>query len=193
MTSGQIDKAVNNFRVLLEKHSKNLDQDLVQKALGNKRLADDMLSTFYRHIDIERPMLVLKAKIDLSLTPYQFLATINAQKNLDLKAVQFIPRVKSDEIEVCFFQLSRYVDDNQLEGEYKLRGLNPADPVSQIAVNIANPSFMQNHSNATHWNPFGLTYYFSTIMAGFEKPTINIGPCGGVGFGTKWWFAGVRK
>lgn len=192
MTTGQIDKVVSSFRALLEKHSKEIDQDLAQKALGDKRLVDDMVSTFYRYVDLERPMIVLNAKVDISLNPAQFLATIDAQKNFGLEDLKLMPRTKISEVEVCFFKLHRYVSNESLDEEYELRGLDPADPISQIAVNIANPWFIKKHSNATQWNP-GLDNYFSTIMWGFGKPVINIGVSNTVGFGNHWWFAGIPK
>ena len=62
-----------------------------------------------------------------------------------------MPRGEGDEAEVFFFKLGRYVNDADLEKEYELRGLKPADPYSLAAVNEADPAFADDHPNGTHW------------------------------------------
>ena len=44
-----------------------------------------------------------------------------------------------------------YISDDDLEKEFELRGLKPADPISVAAVNEADPAFADEKPHGTHW------------------------------------------
>jgi hypothetical protein len=78
------------------------------------------------------------------------------KRSTDRKVVDAMPKGKGDEAEIVFFkpdlfQRHGFISDDDLDKEYKLRGLKPADPISVAAVNQDNPAFADDKPNGTHW------------------------------------------
>src|SRR4051812_42234821 len=56
-TTGQIYKAVANYRALLESHASGFDAAVVQLALGSSELAGKQLAAFREHVEGVKKML----------------------------------------------------------------------------------------------------------------------------------------
>jgi len=97
------------------------------------------------------------------------------------------------EVEVVFFVLSGCMNSLMLEEEYEKRDLEPADPYSLTAVNMADPSFSDKHPNGTIWQPPGCrirSMFFNRhenmgrrVMVGVHDYDFHVGE----------WCAGIRK
>ena len=62
-----------------------------------------------------------------------------------------MPHDKDGEAEVRFFRLGYSVGLNELQIQYQLRGLKPADPFLLAAVNKFDPTFCRDYPNGTQW------------------------------------------
>jgi hypothetical protein len=104
-----------------------------------------------------------------------------------------MPKGEGEEVEVVFFRLSRWVSDTDLDKEYGLRDLKPADPYSLSAVNEADPDFTDEHPNGTHWQDANGNWCFAAFIRwdGDER-SVNVDRDGNDWNGS-WWFAGLRK
>lgn len=52
MTKGQIDKAVANYRAMLEKHSDDFNSEAVQTVLGQSELAEEQFGIFRKRVEV---------------------------------------------------------------------------------------------------------------------------------------------
>lgn len=192
MTAGQIDKAVANFRALLEKHSKNYDQDAVQTVLGQKEFIDKVFTLFQDRVEAVSGMIVRKVKVDRSLSPVGLLRATGRVQYVNGIVVAEMPKGEGDEVEVVFFNLGCYVSDDILEKEYEIRGLKPADPYSQAAVNTVDPAFADKHPNGTHWKDENGNWCYSAFDRWGGEREVNVGQSDD-DWDDDWWFAGLRK
>ena len=55
------------------------------------------------------------------------------------------------EVEIIFFKKEGKIDDEEVQKEYELLGLESVDPYALIALNLKNPSFCYDYPNGTHW------------------------------------------
>jgi hypothetical protein len=92
----------------------------------------------------------------------------------------------------CFFKLNRYVSDADLDKEYELRGLKPADPYSLAAVNEDDPAFADDHPNGTHWKDGDGNWCYAVFRRWFDERDVFVSRDGN-GWDDGWWFAGLRK
>jgi hypothetical protein len=138
-------------------------------------------------------MIVRRVKVDRTRSSYAVLAATNCRLFVDEDVVAAMPHGESDEVDVIFFKLDRYVNDRDLDKEYESRGLKPADPYSQVAVNEDDPSFVNNHPNATHWKDEEAKWCFAAFFrwVGDER-SVSVGRLD-VDWYDCWWFAGLRK
>lgn len=129
--------------------------------------------------------------IDRSLSLRQALEATGRKLYVNDDVVKTMPRDNGDE--VFFFNLGRWISDDDLETEYAARGLVPCDPFTLAKVNQDDPAFADEYPNCTHWgkNDNGTWAYATFDRFSGER---------GVGVGhddddwyDRWWFAGVRK
>lgn len=113
-TPGQIDKAVANYRAMLEKHAGEFQAEAVQTVLGMKGLAGEMFGLFRKRIETISNMIIRHVTTD-GRTGEQFIAALTAANyNLGdygkqlLRSDKFIPTngktyklvvIKGDEFE----------------------------------------------------------------------------------------------
>lgn len=124
--------------------------------------------------------------------PEQTFITTSRAQYLNSDVVKSMPRGDGTEVDVIFFKVGRRLSDSDLGKEYELRGLVPADPYSQIAVNEADLAFADDHPNATHWKDADGNW----CCAAFDD--WGGGPGMLIGYSDDdwldgWWFAGLRK
>jgi len=132
-------------------------------------------------------------------------------------AVETMPRGEGEKVRVYFFLLehserfsqgyqngaANSISDKNLEIEYELHGLKPADPYSLAAVNEADPAFADKYHCATHWhvepqNLCGLGPFcewdaltFGASCTGERGRAVNV--MHSHSWFNGWWLAGVEK
>jgi len=197
-TQGQIDKAVSNYRALLEKHAPGFNSEAVQSVLGQPELAHEMLGVFRRCVEASSNLIIRRVRVDRTRTPQEALKATGRKLYTDQSVVDSMPRGEGDEVEVVFFKpdLSNrkgLISDDDLEKEFDLRGLKPADLISVAAVNEADPEFADKMPCGTHWKNADGKWCFATFDRwNDDERRVNVDRDDYVWFGS-WWFAGLRK
>jgi|SRR3989344_611039 len=119
--------------------------------------------------------------VSIALVPIKHLALIQRLHHGD-----------GEEVEVVFFHLGHFVSDVELEKEYELRDLNPADPYSLAAVNKADPTFADTHPSGTHWKDADGRW--CRVEFGYWESECNVSVRRhNVDWGDDCWFAGLPK
>lgn len=149
---------------------------------------------------IDRPVKVVEVvgdyvtrhfTIDRNRNPEEVFRATGRRQYLNDEVVKAMPRGEDEEGEVVFFKLGRF-GDNDLEKEYELRGLNPADPYSIASVNMLDPAFADDHPNATHWKDANGRWCFATFDRHRGERYVGVDRDDSDWDGG-WWFAGLRK
>ena len=156
MTDGQIENAVNKLRDAMRTHRSEIASDAAQQILGIENLGMIMFTPFLERAEAVSNLIIRKAKVNRSRSSQEALDATGRMQYTDRKVVDSMPKGEGDEVEVIFFKLdlsnrNGFISDDDLEKEFKLRGLKPADPVSVAAVNEADPTFADEKPHATHW------------------------------------------
>lgn len=138
-------------------------------------------------------LIVRRATVDRSRRPQEVLDATGREQYTDPDVVAAMSGGGTgvEEVEVHFFKLGRNVNDAELDKEYELRGLKPADPYSLAVVNEA-PALGDNHPNATHWKDAGGNWCYAAFDRWVYGRGVDVGRGAG-GWDGRWWFAGLRK
>ena len=158
---------------------------------------DEMFVAFRNRVEAVSNRIVRTVTVDMNRTPQEALDATRRKQYTDRKVVDLMPKGLEDEVEIVFFKpdLSErdgYISDDDLEKEYELRGLKPADPFSVVALNEADPAFADEKPHGTHWKDENGKWCFATFnrWSGGRKVSVYRGGSGWYG---DWSFAGVRK
>lgn len=192
MTDGQIDKAADIFRSVLRKHRIELASEAVQQVLGVAELGAELLAVLRKRVEAVSNMIMRRASMDRDRTPQQALDATGRKRYTNDDVVAVMPKGEGDEAEVVFFKLGRYVSDDDLEKEYELRGLKPADPFSLAAVNEADTAFADERPNGTHWKDANGKWCYIAFDRWNVERDVNVYRDDSAWDGG-WWFAGLRK
>lgn len=197
MTAGQIDKAVANYRALLEKHSGDFNTDAVQMVLGQSELAGEQFAVFRRRVEAVLNLIVRKVPVNRNRSQQEALDTTNRAQYMDHKVVDSMPKGDGDEAEVVFFkpdlsQRNGFISDDDLEKEFELRGLKPADPISVAAVNEADHTFADENPHGTHWKDAEGKWCYAVFDRWNDERYVSVDRNDGA-WSVSWWFAGLRK
>jgi len=197
ITDGQIENAVNKLRDAIRKHRSEITSDVAQQVLGVENLGMLMFTPFRERAEAVSNLIVRKATVNRSRFPQEALEATGRAQYTDRKVVDAMPKGEGNEVEVVFFtpdlsERNGFISDDDLEKEFDLRGLKPADPVSVAAVNEADPAFADEKPHGTHWKDAkGNWCYASFYRWGGER---RVGVYrSAYGWSDSWWFAGVRK
>jgi hypothetical protein len=193
ITSGQIGKIQELLGAALRKSG--LQSEPTQSVIEQQgdALVADMVATVRKRVEAVSSMIVRHVKVNRNRTPQQVLDATGRKQYTDSKVVKAMPRGEDDETDVHFFKLGRYVSDADLEKEYELRGLKPADPYSLAAVNEADPAFADEYPNGTHWKDTSGNWCYAAFdrwVGGGRDVRVSRDDGGWVG---RWWGAGLRK
>ena len=193
VTEGQIGKLNQNITAKLLKNKKELPSDIFNEVLGDKTLVDEIYASIRKRVEARSNFIIRVVKVDRTSTPQQALKATGRTQYLNDDAVAEMPKGDGEETEVVFFKIGRTVNDINLDKEYELRGLDPADPYSQAAVNEEDPAFADEHPNGTHWKDKDGKWCFAAFFRwdGVER---FVSVCRyAYDWNDDWWFAGVRK
>lgn len=199
MTDGQIENAVNKLRDAMRKHRSKITSDIAQQVLGVENLGMMMFEPFLACVRGLSNTIIRMVTVDRSRTTREALDATGFVQCANPLIVERMPRAKADEVELVFFkpdlsERNGRMSDSELEEEYKLRGLTPADPCSLAAYNEADPAFVDEYPNATHWQGVQGNWFYATFDY-LIGPVVQI-DCShnhGDDWDDNWWFAGIRK
>ena len=197
MTDGQIENAVNKLRDAMRKHRSEITSDVAQQVLGVENLGMMMFTPFRERAEAVSNLIVRKAKVNRSRSPQEALEATKRAQYTDRKVVDAMPKGEGDEAEVVFFkpdlsQRNGFISDDDLEKEFELRGLKPADPISVAAVNEADPAFADEKPHGTHWKDARGNWCCVEFGCWLDGREVFVGRhC--VDWSGIWWFAGVHK
>jgi len=197
MTDRQIENAVNKLRDAMRKHRSEITSDVAQQVLGVENLGMIIFTPFRERALAVSNLIVFKVKVNRSRSGQEAIEATGRAQYTDRKVVDGMPKVEGDEVEVVFFEpdLSNrngFISDDDLEKEFVLRGLKPADPISVAAVNEADPAFADEKSNGTHWKDAKGNWCYVTFDYCRDQREVSV-QRGEGGWGSGWWFAGIRK
>ena len=197
MTDGQIENAVNKLRDAMRKHRSEITSDVAQQVLGVENLGMMMFTPFRERAEAVSNLIVRTAKVNRDRSEQEAIEATGRAQYTDRKVVDAMPKGEGDEVEVVFFkpdlsQRNGFITDDDLEKEFELRGLKPADPISVAAVNEANPAFADERPHGTHWRDTKGNWCYAAFdrWGGGRGVSVNRS---GSGWDGLWWFAGVRK
>ena len=192
MTDGQIDKLCDVVRSAVRKHQSEFASDAVQQALGDKTLGQELLVAFRKHVEAMSSMIVRTVSVSRNRTPQEAITATGRNEYADKKVVKTLPRDGEAEVTLYFFNLGQYATDDEAEKEFALRGLKPADPYALLAVNEADPTFADEHSNCTHWKDKDGKWCYVACHDWDVDRSVSVSR-DDIDWGGGWWFAGSRK
>ena len=192
MTDGQIENLVDKLRAAARKHRQEITSETVQLVLGVENLGMEMFAVIRGHVERVSNMIIRHVRVNHTRTPQEALDATGRVQYKDRDVVATMPRGEDDEVEVHFFKLGRYVSDADLEKEYELRGLKPADPYSLAAVNEADPAFADEHPNGTHWKDANGKWCYIAFFRWDGERRVDFYR-DDLDWFDVWWFAGLRK
>ena len=193
MTDRQIERAVEIFRAQLRKHATEFPSLAVQQVFGQPELGPEWLAVLRTRVEAISNLITRRAKVNRTRKAQVALDATGRRQYTDENVVNTMPNGEGEEVEVVFFNLDRYVSDADLDKEYELRGLKPADPYSLAAVNEADSAFADERSNATHWKNSNGKWFYAAFFQwrGVERGVVV--DRFDFGWDGLWWFAGLRK
>ena len=192
MSEGQINKAVASHRALLEKYAPQFDAVAVQQVLGDPEYVAEQVAVLRKRVEAVSGLIVHHVTVNRTRSPQEAIDATGRSKYLTDSVVASMPQGMGDEAEVFFFKLGRYISDADLDKEYELRGLKPADPYTLAAVNEADPAFADDHPNSTHWEDVDGKWCYAAFDRLDDERGVDVDRSGGE-WGGAWWFAGCRK
>ncbi len=197
MSDGQIENAVSKLRDAMRKHCAEITSDVAQKVLGVENLGMMMFTPFRERAEAVSNLIVRKVKVNRGRSQQEAIEATGRAQYTDRKVVDSMPKGEGDEVEVVFFkpdlsQRNGFISDDDLEKEFELRGLKPADPISVAAVNEADPAFADEKPHGTHWKDAKGNWCYAAFRRWDVGREVSVYR-GGSGWDDHWWFAGVRK
>lgn len=189
ITEGEIGKI--NELVAAKLRKSNLPSGLVQEILKTRggELADKLVKDLQSMVEAISNLITRKVPVNRSLNGKAVLDATGRKQYINDEVVATMPQGEGDEAEVIFFNLGRYISDDDLDKEYEKRGLVPTDPFSLAAVNEADLEFADDHPNGTHWKDANGNWCY---IAFGRWRGVCVDRYGGE-WGGDWWFAGRRK
>jgi hypothetical protein len=193
MTGPQIDKAVANYRAMLEKFAPQFDADAVQTVLGQSDFADAQLSIFRTRVEAVSEMIIRHVKVDRTKTPQQMIAALGRTPYVTDAILETMPRGEGEEVDVVFFPLKRYVPTTEWLAELELRGLKP-DHYAQLQANVDDKAFADEHPNGSQWglDEKGNASFVAVDRWRGGRRDVNVSR-NDSDWSDHWWGCGVRK
>lgn len=192
ITTGQTVKWNDILVAALRKSG--LPSEPTQTVLENQgaALAHEFVAMVRARVEAISDLIVRRVSVIRSRTREETIRATDRAEYLNDSVVATMPQGEGDTAAVHFFKLDRYVSDADVEREYELRGLKPADPYALAAVNEADPAFADEHPNCTHWEDENGNWCYAAFYRRDDDRFVFVDRNDGWG-GVGWWFAGVGK
>jgi len=192
MTDGQIENAVGKLRDAMRKHRSDITSGIAQQVLGVENLGMMMFTPFRERAEAVSNLIVRTAKVNRNRTKQGALDVTGRVQYTDKDVVAKMPQGEGDKVEVVFFKLGRFVNNNDLEKEFDLRGFKPVDPISLAAVNEADQAFADDHPNGTYWKDSSGDWCYIAFDCWHDERRVRVFRDVD-SWNAFWWFAGLRK
>jgi len=173
----------------------SFQSSLVQQVIEQqgKPLVVELVAVVRKFVEAMNGLLVRIVTVNRARTPQEAIGATGRKQYVDASVVSAMPKGNGDTAEVVFFNVGRFLSDNDLESELALRNLGPVDPYSLAAVNEADPAFADEHPNATHWKDFNGKWCYAAFYRWPDGGRhVSVRRRAG-GWRDGWWFAGLRK
>ena len=199
ITDGQIENVVNKVRDAMRKHRSEIRSDIAQQVLGVENLGMMMFAPFRERVEIVSNLIVRKVKVNRTRTPQEALDATGCKQCTDRRVVDSMPKAETDEVNVVFFKpdfskSNGHITDDDLEKEFNLRSLKPADPISVAAVNEADYAFADEKPHGTHWKNADGEWCYATFYRRIDgERRVFVDRRGSCGWSDCWWFAGLAS
>jgi len=192
-TAGQIDKAVANYRALLEKYAKEFTSEAVQTVPGQPELVTEQLSVFKKRVEAINEIIVRRVRVHRNQSPKEALKATTYVKWVDDDTiVDEMPMSTNEEVEVYFFRVGRKISTSDLDKQYKSRGLKP-DPIAQAKVHQDDPAFSDSHPNAVQWKNKAGKFCLAKFFRKDNNNHVVVNQDDNEWDEDYLWFGGVRK
>ena len=199
ITSGEIGKIQELLGAALRKSG--LQNEPTQQVLKSKvqsgQMIAELVGVVRKYVEAVSAFIIRLVTVNRERTPQEALDATGRKQYTDRKVVDVMPHGEGTEKEVIFFKprleafTDGYITDEALEKEFEFVGLTPADPYSLLAVNEADPSFADEHPNATHWKDADGKWCFVSVFRWNAWRSVSVYRLGDwLGY---WLFAGFRK
>ena len=191
-TAGQINKAVANYRALLEKHAGEFQAETVQTVLGMQELASEMFALFQKRVEMVSNIIRRAVKVDRTKTAAQVVdATGRIKWYIDEEVLAEMPLEGLAKDRVEFFELDYDQTVDELDREYEAHGLRP-DPAAVAQVMADDPAFADERPVAVQWRDKRGRACYAIFGRGGGRRGVDVRRRG-----SRWYrhyrFAGVRK
>ncbi len=137
-------------------------------------------------------MIVRTVKVNRTRSNQEALNATGRTLYKDDSVVKNAPQGKGQEVEAVLFKLGHEVSCTDFKKEFELRGLDPVDLQSISALNESDPSFADEHPNATQWKDKNGKFYYAAFSRFSHNRSANVYQRDRY-WGGDWWFVGVRK
>lgn len=195
ITAGQIAKINENLAAALRKSG--FPKDSVQQILETQgdTIVGEMVVVLRKRVEAISGIIVRRVAVNRVRTPQEAIGATGRNQYVTDSVVGTMPRGDGEEAEVHFFNLGRYVNDLELDKEYELRGLKPADPYSLAAVNEDDSAFADEHPNGTHWKDANGKWCYAAFSRWRDERRVLVAHVRRYDrdWYDDWWFAGLRK
>lgn len=192
ITAGQISKIYDVLVAALQKSG--LPSEETQQVLESQGgiLADEFVAMLRKRVDAISGMIIRHVTVNRKRSPQEAIIATGRNRYLNDSVVASMPKGEGDETDVFFFKLGRYISDSDLDKEYELRGLKPADPYALAAINEADPTFADDYPNCTHWKDENGSWCYGAFSRWDGVRLVGV-DCYDDAWDDYWWFAGCRK
>lgn len=192
--NGQIDKAVDMYRAMLQKHSHEFPSSSVQTVLGREELAAEQFSVFREQVEreVDDVVIVRHTKVNRTRSFEELIKAFNFKAFVNYTICE-MPNGddNGEEVDVHYFIGKKFPAGSKgYHRQFEIRGLKPVDPYSLASVIEEDPDFASSHSNMTHWND-GKHWGF-IAFGRFGQKRLDIFPGSEIPLDVTW-LAGIRK
>ena len=140
-------------------------------------------------------VIVHHVKVNRNRNQQEALDATGRVQYTDCTVVDSMPKGEGDEVDIVYFKpnltnRNGFISDNDLEKEFDLRGLKPADPISVAADNEANPAFADEKPHGTHWKDAKGNWCCAAFDLWVGEREVGVDRHD-FDWRDSWWFAGV--
>ena len=151
MTDGQIDDLANKLRDAARKHREEFPREVTQEVLRSKNIGMQLLTTFRTLVEQASKLIVRHVKVSRTLTPAQAIDGTGRTKWYIVEEVLAeMPLDGKVEDDVVVFELNYDPTVDELDREYKARGLRP-DPAAVAQAMADEPALADERPVAVQW------------------------------------------
>lgn len=186
-TAEQIDKAVANYRAMLQKHTTHFAASAVQQVLGSQEFAKQQYELFRTHVEAVSSTVTRSALIDRTRTFMEALVATGRAQYLNKDVVVTAPKGEGD-AEFMFINLGRDVACSELDEELAKLGFELiVDPQGLAAINEADQAFADNYPNGTQWKDAIGNYCYAVFGRWDDGRSVRVSQRDR-GWRDVWWF-----